>query len=142
MTLMVEHEPVPGAPTGVYRRDGKYFHDVKRLTRDATGQLVYELVPREVALVNPFETDEATIHKAREAAARRGLDFYDPRTVNGAVVGWLHAGRKRTEEWPENLGSGAQRYETIPVPDDENPDRAAGLTAGADGPKKGVTHGK
>lgn len=141
MAMTMEREAT-GLPEGVYMENGKYFRKVRRMVRDADGGLAYELIPRECALVNPFETDEAVIHEARERAARRGLDFYDPRTVNGQVVGWLAHGRKRSDEWPENVGTAGSRYEREPVPESENPDIAAGITVPAGDTRKGNQHGK
>lgn len=127
-----------GAPEGVYQRDGKWWRDIKRLVRDGDG-FAYERIPRQCAWAVSFDSEEE-ISRKREAAARTGQDFYDPRVVEGQVVGWLDRGRKRQQEWPANLGAGADRYEREPVPAEENPDIAAGLVPVAVG--KDRTNGK
>ncbi len=124
-------------PEGVYQENGKYWRKLKRLKRTETG-FVYELVPRECSF--PLAIDDDSVHEAREKAAARGVDFYDPRIVDGQVVGWLSHGRKRSEEWAANLGAGQVQYDRIPVPPEENPDTAntpALVTAG----RKASTNG-
>jgi hypothetical protein len=108
-------------PDGVYERDGHYYHDVPRTVVDG-GQEFLEWVPREVAFV--LTTDETLIAQARERAARarHPIDFWDPRVVNGHIIGWLVNGRKRQQEWPENLGAGTVTYRRTPVVrDDDQP---------------------
>lgn len=125
-------------PDGVYQEGGKYYRKVKRLRRTVDGGFEYELVPRECSF--PLAIDDDSVHEAREKAAQKGLDFYDPRIVEGQVVGWLTNGRKRSEEWPANLGAGQVQYERLPVPAEENPDAANEpvlVTAG----RKAPTHG-
>lgn len=125
-------------PEGVYQEGGKYFRKLKRLKRTATG-FEYELVPRECSF--PLAVDDESVHEAREKAARKGVDFYDPRIVDGQVVGWLSHGRKRSQEWDANLGAGQVKYEREPVPAEENPDTAnEPALVGAGG--KAVNHGK
>jgi hypothetical protein len=117
-------------PEGVYQEGGKYWRKVKRLKRTVAG-FEYELVPRECSF--PLAIDDESVHEAREKAARNGHDFYDPRIVDGQVVGWLSHGRKRSLEWAANLGAGQVQYEREPVPPEENPDAAnapALVTAG------------
>ena len=125
MTMLDERptETASGLPEGVYKRDGKFYREIKRIRRTPDG-LFYEPVEREVALVSPMETDEVEISKARERAAARGVDFYDPRTVDGEVIGWLDRGRKRQKEWKANEGWSYESKKLIPIPDEENPDLA------------------
>jgi len=126
----------PGLPEGVYKRDGKFYHEVPlRVVRDPDGSRYEQIVEREVMIVNPYETDESAIHEAREKAAAKGLDFYDPRSVNGQVIGWLDRGRKRRDEWPENLGSGDVNYKRRAIEPDPSAQQPA--NAGGRGKRNG-----
>lgn len=111
-----------GLPPGVFERDGHFYRTIVIGGVDENGQYDEEQ-DREVFLATA--SDEKSIHQSREQAARLGLDFYDPRSIRNpqtgelVVIGWLDRGRKRYDDWPWNLGSGAvrsgRRYKNQPA---------------------------
>ncbi len=103
-------------PPGVTERDGKFYRTVYRGGRDERGR--YEQ-PEEREVLIATGSSDREISQAREEAARKGLDFFDPRVAvdpasgatvrddrgNPVIVGWLDRGRKRIDEWPWNVGN-------------------------------------
>lgn len=106
-------------PPDVYEKDGKWYRRKVVAGMDEEGAYE-EDDDREVIL--PIATDEKSIHESRERAAALGKDFYDPRTVRNPqtgeaiTIGWLDRGKKRHEDWPWNLGSGAVKTRRRPKP--------------------------
>lgn len=135
-------------PQGVTERNGKFYRITYRGGRDENGRYVQ---PDEREVLVTQATDDRSINAAREEAARKGLDFYDPRpavdpttgsvvrdpkTNEPVIIGWLDRGRKRTEEWPWNLGSDEFRNTREYIPDEP----ATAPAVPTQGRMKGITN--
>ncbi len=103
-------------PPDVFERGGKFYRTTYKGGRDDHGRFI-QPVEREVLVTTA--TDDRALTAAREEAARKRLDFYDPRpavdpdtgatvrdprTNEPIIIGWLDHGRKRHAEWPWNVG--------------------------------------
>lgn len=59
----------------------------------------HDLIPHAVIIALATDSD-LDIERKRADAIKVAADFYHPH------LGWLRNGRKREQEWPENLGNG------------------------------------
>ncbi len=136
-------------PPGVTERGGKFYRTTYKGGRDENGRFI-QPVEREVLVTSA--TDDRAIHAAREEAARKGLDFYDPRpavdpasgstvrdprTNEPVIIGWLDHGRKRHAEWPWNIGDDEFRENREYIPDEP-----ATAPASAPSRRKESNHGE
>lgn len=140
MIEQIERPQADQYPEGVYRDPrGRLVHDRLRFRgffteggepwksdEDGVRYEHHDEVPHP-CVVPPAHAEVDEIERLRQGAANKGHDFLHP------TYGWLSGGRKRTQEYPENLGAGAvrrtRRVTAAPV---EHPlDDATGATVEA-----------
>lgn len=99
----------------------------------------HDEIPHPCILVDANDSTEE-IERKRTQAIRTGADFYDPRSVDGQVVGWLRGGRKREREWLANMGESVIKRERrlTPVAPDEDDVPAASVKKAGREPSNGT----